>query len=527
MRKSKVLVCDTIADEGVELLKETFSVTVRPGLSESRIVKVVPPFHALIVRSSTNVTKRIIKAGKSLRIIGRAGIGVDNVDVEAATRAGVVVVNAPHANTLAAAEHAVSLLLALCRNIPQANQSLRGGKWDRKAFVGTEVLNKTLGVVGLGRIGSLVAQRARGLGMKVVAYDPFVTEEKTRKLGIELAAFDRVMKESDFITIHVPLTEQTRHLVSTKQFKKMKDGVRIVNCSRGGVVDEAALHKALAAGNVAGAALDVFEEEPPSADHPLLALPNVIATPHLGASTAEAQVTVALDIARQIKDFFDGLPPANAVNMPSIKPELIPAHQPYFTLAEKIGRLHASLLQGRVQDIHITYTGDFSGIDTELVTRFILSGFLKPTHEEVNFVNAAIITRGRGIKIKETTTDRESRQAELITVDVAGGKTKPLTISGTLANGRPRIVRINGYSLDLIPEGDVIIIRHKDRPGMIGKVGTLLGNHNINIAGMQVGRKTVRGDATMALAIDDPLPPEVLARLRKLSGLTTARLVQF
>ncbi|MFH1539137.1 MAG: phosphoglycerate dehydrogenase, partial [bacterium] len=341
MKKKKVLICDRIADEGVELLKGNFSVTVRPKLSESEIVKVVPPYHAMIVRSSTRVTKRIIKAGKSLRIIGRAGIGVDNVDVEAATRAGVVVINAPRANTLAAAEHAISLLLSLCRNIPQANQSIHSGRWERKAFLGAEVLNKTLGVVGLGRIGSLVSKSARGLGMKVIAYDPFVTEEKTRKLGIELATLDRVMKESDFITIHVPLTDQTRHLISTRQFRKMKDGVRIVNCSRGGVIDDAALFKALKDGKVAGAALDVFETEPPPTDYPLFSLPSVIATPHLGASTAEAQVTVALDIAQQFKDFFDGLPPANAINMPSIRPELISVHRPYFTLAEKIGRLHA------------------------------------------------------------------------------------------------------------------------------------------------------------------------------------------
>lgn len=526
MKKRKALVCDAISEEGVALLKTKFDVTVRPGLSEADIVKIVGPYSGLIVRSSTRVTARIIKAGKSLRIVGRAGIGVDNVDVEAATGAGVVVVNAPRANTLAAAEHTVAMLLALCRNIPQADRSLRGGEWNRKKFVGSEVLNKTLGVVGLGRIGSLVAERARGLGMKVIAYDPFVSEERARKLGIEIAPLDRVIREADFITAHVPKTEKTYHLIGAKEIRKMKPGVRIVNCSRGGIIDEAALAAGLKSGAVAGAALDVFEQEPPVKDNPLFSLPGVIATPHLGASTSEAQVTVALDIAKQFIDFFDGLPPAHAVNMPSIRPELISAHRPYFALAEKIGRLHASLLEDSVRDIHITYSGDFTGLETALISRFVLVGLLKTSNEAVNFVNAAVITKNRGINLTETTTDRKSKHADLLTVEVTG-KEKSLEISGTLFNNQPRIVQINGYSLDLIPEGDVIIIRHKDRPGMIGKVGTLLGNHNINIAGMQVGRKKVRGDATMALAIDDPIPKAVLDELRRLPGLTTALLVKF
>ncbi|MEW6200973.1 MAG: NAD(P)-dependent oxidoreductase, partial [bacterium] len=350
--------------------------------------------------------------------------------------------------------------------------------------------------------------------------------EQAGKLGVELTGAAGLMKTADFITLHVPLTEKTKHMLSKKEFAHMKRGVRIVNCSRGGVVDEAALLDALKKGHVAGAALDVFEKEPP-VNNPLLALPNVIATPHLGAATEEAQTGVATDIAEQITDFFTDLPPAHAVNMPSVKPEVFATHRPYFLLAEKLGRFQAALLEGSVRSIQITYNGDFTGVETSLVSRYILVGFLKPTFGDyINFVNAPVLTRSRGIKITESVTDKKTKFTYLITATVTTSK-KETTASGTLFNGEARIVQIDEYSIDLVPEGTVLIVHHKDRPGIIGRVGTLLGSHNINIAGMQVGRKTVRGDAVMALSVDDPVPPDVLSELVKLSGLTSARIVQF
>ena len=527
MKKHKVLVADPLADAGVELLKEHCTVKVKPGLAEKQLIKELAGCEGMIVRSGTRVTDRVISSAKSLRIIARAGVGVDNIDLDAATRCGVVVSNSPRGNTLSAAEHTLSLMMSMMRNIPAADQSMRSGLWERKKFVGTEVYRKVLGVIGLGKVGFSVAERAVAMGMKVMAYDPFAGEELAQRIGVKLMGFTTVLKKADVLTFHLPRTDGTYHLISSKQFGMMKRGVRIVNCSRGGIIDEAALVRALKSGKVAQAALDVFENEPPR-DSPLLGMTNVILTPHLGASTLEAQVNVALDVVHQIIDFFDGVPPRSALNMPSIKPEILETHKAIFELAEKLGSLHAQLLDGGVKSIHITYAGNCAARETQLISRYFLVGFLKPTfHETVNFVNAPVLARNRGIKIKETLDEKAAKYSDLITVQVDTDKRRRL-VAGTLFDSHEkRIVMVDNYWMDMVPEGNILYVRHRDQPGLVGKVGTLLGDRNINIAGMQVGRETVRGRAIMALSVDDEVSDETLADLRKIKGVATCRLLTF
>lgn len=526
--KPKILVSDPLAEEGVDILSEHFIVKVKTGLPESELIKEIAGFNGLVVRSATKATAKIIAAGKDLKIIARAGVGVDNIDLDAATRAGIVVVNSPQGNTLAAAEHTIAMLMAMARNIAAADHSLREGKWDRKRFTGTELFGKTLGVVGIGKIGAYVAQRANAMGMKVIAHDPFAGAELAQRIGVTLVPFKNLLKQADFITVHVPKTQGTYHLIGANEFKLMKKGVRIINCARGGIIDEDALVSAIDSGKVAQAALDVFEKEPLPADNPLVARPNIILTPHLGASTQEAQINVAVDVAKQIVDFFKGIPPKSAVNIPSIKPEILDSHKPFFELAEKIGYIQADLLDGNVKEIHIEYSGNTRERETSLITRYILVGFLRPTFQEtVNFVNAPIITQNRGIKLTETSSDMQVKFSELITVNVVTEKGSR-TVAGTIFNTNDiRIVNIDGFWIDLSPRGSILVVQHRDRPGLIGKVGTLLGDRNINVGGMQVGRESVRGNAVMALSLDDEIPEKVMKELRKIEGLDSARLLKF
>jgi D-3-phosphoglycerate dehydrogenase / 2-oxoglutarate reductase len=525
--KPKVLVADKIADEGIELLKKKCDVTVQTGLPEADLIKIIPKFEGMMVRAATKVTAKIIAAGKNLKIVGRAGVGVDNIDVAAATEAGIFVINSPEGNIVSAAEHTIALMMSLARNIPQAHQSMHDRKWEKSKFVGGQFLDKTLGIVGFGKIGRLVGERAVGLGMKVLVADPFTPVAAVERIGGTLVDKDTVFKESDFITFHVPKSPETYHMCSTEEFKIMKKGVRIINVSRGGVVDEPALIQALKSGKVAGAALDVFETEP-LGESELLNLPNVITTPHLGASTVEAQENVALDVAQQIGEFFGGAPVTSAVNMPSMKPEIVKLHQPYFTLAEKLGVLLDGIRDSSLESIEIVYEGTVAGMQTNVITRYLLMGMLK-SHipDSVNIVNAPILVKNRGVKITETVREFSSRYASLVTVTMTEAGCSH-TAAATLMNGaESRIVQIDGFDIDLNPQGYVLVVRHTDKPGMIGKVGTLLGNKNINIGGMQVGRKKVRGDAVMGLMIDDEVTTEVIKKIEKIDGVVSVKLITF
>lgn len=518
----KVLVSDSLAQSGIDLLKEAAEVDVKTNLSEDELVEIIPAYDALVVRSATQVTPRVIAAGRRLKAVGRAGVGVNNIAVDAATERGIVVVNVPDGNTLSAAEHTMGMLVALARNIPLASTSLKAGHWEKKKFMGVELAGKTLGIVGLGRIGFEVAKRARGFDMHVLAFDPYISRERAELAGIELAPLAQVIKDADFITIHTPLTKETRHLISTEEFATMRDGVRIVNCARGGIVDEAALNEALRSGKVAGAALDVFEEEPMTAS-PLFELDNVIVTPHLGASTYEAQDHNAVAIAQQILKILAGEPVANAVNLPSLPKEEWEAVSPFLPLAELLGSFYVQAFPGHLAELEISYRGQVAQFPSILLTNAVLKGILSRVVEEpVNLVNAPIIAGRRGIKVIQNKSTHVQDFANLITL-TASANGKETTVSGTISTtGKPRLVEIDGYHVDLSPAEHILLARHTDKPGMIGRVGTLLGNHGVNIAGMQVGRRTPRGEAVMILLVDDDIPAPTLAELKGIDGIGQA-----
>lgn len=517
----QVLVCDPIAEEGIELLRQQpdIEVDVRLKLPEEEIVNIVPGYAALMVRSETKVTRRIMAAAAHLQIIGRAGVGVDNIDVEAATERGILVVNAPEGNTIAATEHTLGLMLAMARNIPQANNLLKQGIWERKKFTGVELRNKVLGIIGLGKIGSEVAKRAKAFEMRVIAYDPYVTEEKARSLGVEVKGLEEVLAEADFITVHLPLTSETRHLIGHHQIAIMRDGVRLLNVARGGIIDEEALYEALRSGKVAAAAIDVFEKEP-AADSPLMQLDNVVATPHLGASTAEAQVNVAVEVAQDIIRAFKDEPVKNAVNIPVVKPELREVLQPYFDLLERLGRFATQSVEGRAAEIELRYNGELASYDVGPLTNTFLKGFLRPAlGDNVNYVNAPVLARSRGIKVAEHKTVEMLDYANLVSVHVATDR-GTRRLAGTLTGrGEPHLVQFDAYRVDAILEGHLLIIPHWDRPRIIGPVASKIGEYNVNIAGMQVGRKEVGGQAVMLLAIDDGLPPGALGEIARVDGV--------
>ncbi len=528
-RRPRILIADPVAPEGIEILRAIADVDVKTGQAADALVATIENYDALVVRSETKVTRAIIEAGTKLQVIGRAGVGVDNIDLEASTERGVIVVNAPQGNTIAAAEHTVALLLALARHIPQADASMRSGKWDRKTYVGTEVRGKILGVVGLGPIGSEVARRGLGLDMRVLAHDPYVAEERTRALGAEPADFETLIAMSDFISVHVPMTAATKGMISTEQFERMKDGVRLLNVARGGIIDEAALAAAVASGKVAGAAVDVFTAEPIVADNPLLGDPRIITTPHLGASTAEAQERVAVDVAEQIVDVLAGRPARYAVNAPMLAPETLKVVGPYMAVAEIVGMVATQLVTGKVTSIELEYSGEIAEYDVTPLKASIIRGLLRPISEEtVNIVNANLVAQSRGWDIAEQMRTSHDVFNNLIHLKV-GTSEEEVTVGATVVHGHAHIVLINGLDVDLAPERGTFLLAcdNEDRPGMIGRVGTLLGGFDINIQSMQVGRRGRRGRALMLIAVDEAPTPEQIEAIEAIDGLYNVRLVRF
>ena len=523
----RVLVLDGVSPKGVEILVDGGLVADvnNNKMTEDELIGIIKDYEAVIVRSATKITKRVMENAPNLKVIGRAGVGVDNIDVNEATNKGILVVNAPDGNTIAAAEHTMALIMSVARNVAQANENLKKGKWMRKEYLGVELRNKVLGVIGLGRIGSAVAKRAQGFEMETIGYDPFVSVEKAKSIGIEIMELDEIFAKADFLTIHMPLNKDTRGLIGTAAFEKMQDGVRIVNVARGGIIDEKALHEAVTTGKVAGAALDVFETEP-TTESPLFDLDNVIVTPHLGASTTEAQVNVALDVAREFVAIANGEMAKAAVNMPAIPADVLAAVKPYLTLGDKLGNLQGQLICGPIEEIEIIYSGELAKQTTAPISTTILKGILDQIlQEQVNFVNAPIIAKDRGIKLSETKIEQVEDYANLITVKVKADKCVK-SVSGTLfRNNDIRIVDIDGYRIDAVPEGNMLVIPHQDKPRIIGKVGTLIGAHDINIAGMVVGRKELGGKAVMVIAIDAEVPAETLQEILETEGVIDVKFV--
>jgi len=520
----KVLVLDGVAEEGLLPLRQEpgLEVDVRGRMDEDELCAVIGGYDGLIVRSATRVTARVLAAAGRLKVVGRAGVGVDNIDLEAATRLGVVVVNAPDGNTVAAAEHTLAMMLALARFLPQACGFLREGRWEKKAFVGVELKGKTLGILGLGRIGSEVARRALAMEMRVVAYDPFINEDKARMLGVGLLPLDDVLSRADFLTCHLPLTRDSYHIVGERALGLVKPGVRLVNCARGGIVDEAALLRALESGRVAGAALDVFEKEP-AADNPLLRLPNVIATPHLGASTKEAQLSVAVDVAREVAAALAGRPVKNTVNVPAISRETLVLLKPFLNLAEKLGRLLSQTADGRLKKVEATYSGELLQYDVAPLTTAVVKGLLDPIlQERVNYVNATLLAKSRGIEVVSV-SGTDGGYNNLITVRATTDREERTAAATAFGGSDCRLVSLDGYRVDAVPEGHLLYISHLDRPRMIGQVGNLIGSHGINIATMQVGRRAAGGKAIMLLQVDAEVPEEILLEITRIEGVLAAR----
>ena len=516
----KVLISDNISSKCVEILKNAgLEVDMKVGLKPEELKACIGDYHGLVIRSATKVTSDIISAAKNLRVIGRAGSGLDNVDKIAATKKGIVVMNTPGGNTITTAEHTIAHLVSLARLIPQATMSLKAGKWEKKKFMGVELYNKTLGILGIGNIGSQVAKRMQAFAMNVIAFDPFLSEDKAKIMGIEKVDLKELFKRSDFITIHTPLTPETKYLINKKTIKIMKPGVRIINCARGGIINEKDLYDAIVEGKVAGAALDVFEKEPPE-NNPLLTLDNVIATPHLGASTKEAQENVAIAVAEQIVDYLIHGTIRNAVNFPSIPSDQVSRLQPYINLAEKIGGFAAQMFEGGVTEITIEYQGDASRINTAPVTIAAIKGFLSPMLEEtVNFVNAPVIAKERGIEVKEIKSSDEGDYQSMVALRVKA-KDKESYFAGTLFSKKdPRIVNIDNFKVEIMPEGELLFMYNNDKPGVIGNIGTLLGKNRINIARMHFGRETQGGKAISVVSIDTHASPQIIEEIKKLPNI--------
>ena len=520
---SKVLVSDPIDQAGIDILSQVATVDVKTGLPPEQLVQIIPEYDALMIRSGTRVTKEIIEAGTQLKIIGRAGVGVDNVDVPAATRQGIVVVNSPEGNTIAAAEHALAMMLSLSRYIPDANQSVKRGEWDRKSFIGAEVYKKTLGVIGLGKIGSHVANVAKAMGMKLLAYDPFISTERADQLGCRLVEMDLLLQEADYITLHMPKTPETTHLINAEALAKMKPTARIINCARGGIIDEAALAAALKEGKIAGAALDVYEAEP-LGDSPLKSVgKEAILTPHLGASTAEAQVNVAIDVAEQIRDVLLGLPARSAVNIPGLGPDVLEELRPYMQLAETLGKLVGQLAGGRVELLNVRLQGELATNKSQPLVVAALKGLLSEAlRERVNYVNANIEAKERGIRVIETRDASVRDYAGSLHLEAKGSLGEHSVTGALLGDGEIRLTNIDDFPINVPPTQHMLFTLHRDMPGIIGKLGSLLGSFNVNIASMQVGRKIVRGDAVMVLSLDDPLPDGILDEIVKVPGIRDA-----
>ena len=528
----KILITDGLSSEGLDILNSASDLEVveKKGISKEDLLKEIKNYNGLIVRSATKVTKEVIDASEgNLKVIGRAGIGVDNIDVEYATKNGIVVMNTPEANAITTAEHTITLLCSLARNIPQAHRSLKEGRWDRSKYKGIELFGKTIGFIGLGNIGKLVAERAIGLKMNAIAFDPFLTPEATSKLGVELVTLDELIENADIISVHTPLNSETKDLINKKTIAKMKDGVLIINCARGGIINEADLAEAITSGKVAGAGIDVYTSEPVEQDNPLLALDdNIVITPHLGASTEEAQKKVGLAIAEQIVDFGVNGVVQNAVNMPSLSLEQLKSMKPYLDLAEKIGSLQGQLCKGAVKQINIEYDGEVSNLNTDPLTIAALKGFLTPMMDlPVSFVNASVIAKERGIKVIESKSETSREYTSLINMSVktSEGETG---VSGTVyGKGEPRIVWVNGMSVDVVPQGHLLVSENYDKPGFIGSMTSLLGDKGVNIGLMHLGREKIGGRAIVFTNVDSPLSEELMSELSVLPDIISVKQVKF
>ncbi|HEY5377960.1 MAG TPA: phosphoglycerate dehydrogenase [Pseudolabrys sp.] len=529
MTVPKVLISDALSPAAVQIFKDRgIEVDFQPSLGKDKekLAEIIGNYDGLAIRSATKVSAKILEKAKNLKVIGRAGIGVDNVDIPAATARGIIVMNTPFGNSITTAEHAISLMLALARQIPEADSSTRAGKWEKNKFMGVEIFSKTLGIIGCGNIGSIVADRAIGLRMKVIAYDPFLSEERANDLGVEKVDLETLFKRADFITLHTPLTEKTKNIIDAAAIKKMKKDVRIINCARGGLVDEAAIAEALKSGQVAGAAFDVFVTEP-ATESPLFGLPNVVCTPHLGAATSEAQENVALQVAEQMSDYLLRGAISNAVNFPSISAEEAPKLRPFIALAEKLGSFAGQLTETGLSKVQISYEGAVAQMNTKALTSAAVAGLLRPMLQDVNVVSAPVVAKERGIMVEETTREMAGDFESLITVTVVA-QTQTRSVSGTVfADGRPRIVNIKGIRMDAEFGPSMIYITNLDKPGFIGRFSSTLGEAGINIATFHVGREAPGGNAIALIEIDGELPADLLAKVRALPQVQQAKPLHF
>ncbi|MBF0511423.1 MAG: phosphoglycerate dehydrogenase [Candidatus Omnitrophica bacterium] len=523
----KILISDKLEKEGVAILTadKRFTVDCKFGISPQELLSIIKDYDALIVRSGTQVTAEVIQAACKLKVIGRAGVGLDNVDLEAATKKGVVAMNTPMGNTTSTAEQTMSLILALARNIPQAVASLRSGKWERSKFTGVELNGKVLGIVGLGRIGSTVAKMAKAFGMVILGYDPYLSEEIAAKNGIKLSCLNEIYKTADFITVHIPKTDETTGMIGEAQIALMKNTVRLINCARGGIIEESALIKALQEKRIAGAALDVYDVEPPDFQSPLFKLDNCVTSPHLGASTSEAQLNVAIEIAQAVKDALIGEGIRNAANFPTLSVESYKVIEPYLRLATQMGRFAGQLVMGRISKVTVTYSGAVAQEKVQAVTMALSHGLLSPiVGEDVNAINALNIMKERGIVLKEVISTQEGEYVNAILLDITTDK-EPLL--GTLSsNKQPRIVKINNVYVETVPEGHMLFINNNDRPGIVGVIGTLLAAQNINIAGITLGRENQQGIAVSVVNVDSQIPESVIEKLRKTDNILFAKSIK-
>ncbi len=523
----KVLISDKMSDRAREIFAARgVEVDVKPGMSEDELVACIGEYDGLAVRSATKATEKIIAAATNLKVIGRAGIGVDNVDIAAATANGVVVMNTPFGNAITTAEHAIAMMMALAREIPQADASTQAGKWEKSRFMGVELTGKTLGIIGCGNIGSIVADRALGLKMKVVAFDPFLSEERARDIGVEKADLETLLKRADFISLHTPLTDQTRGILDAEALAKTKPGVRIINCARGGLVVEADLKAAMESGHVAGAALDVFEDEP-AKENALFGMENLVCTPHLGASTEEAQVNVAIQVAEQMADYLLTGAVVNALNMPSVSAEEAPRLMPYMKLAEQLGSFAGQLTESGLKNVTIEYEGHAAELNCKPLTAAVLKGLLSPLLDSVNMVNAPVMASERGIGVSEVRTDREGDYQTLIRLTVETEK-QSRSVAGTLFGGdRPRIVDVKGVPMEAGLGAHMLYVTNEDKPGLIGRLGTVLGDAGLNIATFQLGRTATGGDAIALVEVDQEVPADVLKAVTALPNVVQAKALNF
>lgn len=521
----KILVADEISKEGVDVLEQALDVSYEPEITPDELLKRIEQYDALLVRSRTKVTADVIRAGKKLRVVGRAGVGVDNIDITAATEAGILVINSPEGNTASAAEHTVALMFALARNVPVADSSMKAGKWERNRFMGCELFNKTLGVIGLGKVGGRVAHTAQALGMKVLVFDPLINAERAAQLNMQSVSLEEIWKRADFITIHTPKTRETTNLISGAVLSRVKPGVRIINTSRGGVIDEPALAKAIKEGRVAGAALDVFDSEPPK-DSPLFELgEKVVLTPHLGASTFEAQFNVAIDLAEQMRDYLTTGLARSPVNLPFMRPEVLKVLGKYVWLAEAMGAVAGELSDGAIREVELISYGALASKDTAPLTVAALRGIFLRKMESVTYVNAHLIARNNGIQVRESKSEESNQFHDELSI-ILSTEQGVTTVSGTiLAHDEPIITRINNHPINLTPSRYMLFTTHRDQPGMVAKVAGALGDHDVNISTMSVGRKGVREDAVMVMTLDDPVPAALVTALSKTEGIHMARFV--